>query len=175
MNRLEYTKEQIRQQVTIRQVVERYTDKKIVKGVCNCPLHHEKTASFKIDEVKQLYYCFGCGKGGDVFKFVQEYFGMEFKDALYKLDQDFSLGITGQRISVKAQIEARERKKQRALELKAKEEKEREYSKLCTQYVLINNLLSVLEPMTSIWGSTLTKKAYMEYELDRLLNEIAEG
>lgn len=167
MNKLGFFKEQIRQQVTIRQVVERYTDKKIVKGVCNCPLHHEKTASFTINENKQLYYCFGCGKGGDVFKFVQEYFGMEFKDALYKLDQDFLLGVTGQKISVKAQIEAREREKKRVLQLKEQKRKDEEYVILNAQYVLVNNLLNILEPMTDTWGAMVTRKMWLEDELDK--------
>lgn len=167
MNKLGFFKEQIRQQVTIRQVVERYTDKKIVKGVCNCPLHHEKTASFTINETKNVYYCFGCGKGGDVFKFVQEYFGMEFKDALYKLDQDFLLGVTGQKISVKAQIEAREREKKRALQLKEQKRKDEEYVILNAQYVLVNNLLNILEPMTDTWGAMVTRKMWLEDELDK--------
>lgn len=167
MNKLGFFKEQIRQQVTIRQVVERYTDKKIVKGVCNCPLHHEKTASFTINETKNVYYCFGCGKGGDVFKFVQEYFGMEFKDALYKLDQDFLLGVTGQKISVKAQIEAREREKKRVLQLKEQKRKDEEYVILNAQYVLVNNLLNILEPMTDTWGAMGTRKMWLEDELDK--------
>lgn len=167
MNKLGFFKEQIRQQVTIRQVVERYTDKKIVKGVCNCPLHHEKTASFTINETKNVYYCFGCGKGGDVFKFVQEYFGMEFKDALYKLDQDFLLGVTGQKISVRAQIEAREREKKRVLQLKEQKRKDEEYVILNAQYVLVNNLLNILEPMTDTWGAMVTRKMWLEDELDK--------
>ena len=34
---------------------------------CKCPLHHEKTPSFHLDDNKGLYHCFGCGEGGDVF------------------------------------------------------------------------------------------------------------
>lgn len=167
MNKLSFYKEEIRSKLTIKQVVEYYTLKKFVKGVCNCPLHNEKTASFKIDEEKQLYYCFGCGKGGDVFKFVQEYFGMEFKDALYKLDQDLSLGVTGQKISVKAQIEAREREKKRALQLEEQKRKDEEYVILNAQYVLVNNLLNILEPMTDTWGAMVTRKMWLEDELDK--------
>ena len=169
MNRLEYAKEEIRQRVTIRQVVERYTDKKIVKGVCNCPLHHEKTASFKLDEVKNLYYCFGCGNGGDIYDFIETYFGISFKDALYKLDADFALGIIGQRISVKAQIEARRREKDRQVEKLRLEQKELEYANLSAEYMLINNLLKELDPLTEIWGSMVSRKMWLEYKLDKIM------
>ena len=47
-----------------------------------CPFHGEKTPSFSVSASKQMYYCFGCGKGGNVFTFLQEYesllFGMVF-------------------------------------------------------------------------------------------------
>lgn len=170
MSRLYYIKEQIRERVTIKQVVEYYTDKKIVKGVCNCPLHHEKTASFTINESKQFYYCFGCGAGGDIFTFVKSYLGIkEFKDVVAQIDKDFALGLSGEKISVKAQIEARERKKKRALELQEQARKDLEYSELCAQYRLTHELLKILEPMTDIWGETLTRNKWLECQLDKLM------
>lgn len=47
-----------------------------------CPLHSEKTPSFKIDPERQTYHCFGCGAGGDVITFIQKLKGYSFKDAL---------------------------------------------------------------------------------------------
>ncbi|KAA9323390.1 DNA primase [Streptococcus anginosus] len=47
-----------------------------------CPFHGEKTPSFNVVEEKQFYHCFGCGKSGDVFKFIEEYRGVSFMDAV---------------------------------------------------------------------------------------------
>lgn len=50
-----------------------------------CPFHEEKTPSMSIDRARGLYHCFGCGKGGDVFDFVQETRGVDFGEALEML------------------------------------------------------------------------------------------
>lgn len=50
-----------------------------------CPFHNEKTPSFYVDETKQLFYCFGCGAGGDTFKFVMLLESLDFPEALRAL------------------------------------------------------------------------------------------
>lgn len=52
-----------------------------------CPFHQEKTPSFHVSETKQLYYCFGCQKGGDVVKFVREYLNLDYVEAMQHLAQ----------------------------------------------------------------------------------------
>lgn len=47
-----------------------------------CPLHSEKTPSFRIDLERQTFYCFGCHEHGDVIHFIQKYKGLSFKEAL---------------------------------------------------------------------------------------------
>lgn len=47
-----------------------------------CPFHGEKTPSFKVDPSTQLYHCFGCGEGGDVFRFLMRTENMEFPDSV---------------------------------------------------------------------------------------------
>ena len=53
------------------------------KGLC--PFHNEKTPSFHVDTSRQSYHCFGCGKGGDVFRFLMEKESMTFYDAVHAL------------------------------------------------------------------------------------------
>jgi DNA primase len=50
-----------------------------------CPFHQEKTPSFTVSEERQMYHCFGCGQGGDVFSFVMEMEGVGFREALTTL------------------------------------------------------------------------------------------
>lgn len=50
-----------------------------------CPFHNEKTASFVVSPERQIYHCFGCQKGGDMFTFVQEYENVGFAEALKEL------------------------------------------------------------------------------------------
>lgn len=52
-----------------------------------CPFHEEKTASFTVDPDKQLFYCFGCGAGGNAFTFLMKREGLSFPEALEKLAQ----------------------------------------------------------------------------------------
>ena len=57
-----------------------------------CPFHNEKSPSFSVSPGKQMYYCFGCGAGGNVFTFIMEYENYTFPEALKLLAE--RAGIT---------------------------------------------------------------------------------
>lgn len=59
-----------------------------------CPFHEEKTPSMSVDRARGLYHCFGCGKGGDLFSFVQETQGLDFRDALDLLARKAGVTLT---------------------------------------------------------------------------------
>src|SRR3989338_2199482 len=50
-----------------------------------CPFHHEKTPSFVVSPDKQIYHCFGCNSGGNIFSFLKEYEKIDFIDAVKML------------------------------------------------------------------------------------------
>lgn len=71
--------EEIKDKFTMPDILARY-NMTIKKGFCSCPLHKgDHTASMKVYD--NGFYCFACGKGGDVIKFVQEYEGLSFREA----------------------------------------------------------------------------------------------
>ena len=78
-------KEEIRQRIDIADLISEYlTTKPAGSGSFKalCPFHNEKSPSFYISRDKQIWHCFGCDKGGDIFSFVMEMDGMDFPTAL---------------------------------------------------------------------------------------------
>ncbi len=53
-----------------------------------CPFHHEDTPSFTVNPKTQLWHCFGCGAGGDIFTFLQKRDGLTFSQALRRLARE---------------------------------------------------------------------------------------
>lgn len=77
----------LRQRASIVDVVSDHTSLKKagqrMKGLC--PFHSERTPSFTVNPAENLYYCFGCGAGGDIYRFVMEVEGLEFNEAVEHL------------------------------------------------------------------------------------------
>ncbi|HLM87235.1 MAG TPA: DNA primase [Solirubrobacteraceae bacterium] len=80
-----------------------------------CPFHDERTPSFGIDPAQKVYYCFGCQASGDVFTFVQETEGVDFKGALELLGERY--GVELKREAEDPKEQERRRRRERLLEL----------------------------------------------------------
>ena len=79
--------EEIKKKLDIVDVISKYLPLK-KRGrhyLANCPFHGEKTPSFTVSQEIQIFKCFGCGKAGDMFTFVQEFEHLDFRDALEEL------------------------------------------------------------------------------------------
>ncbi len=90
--------DQIRQAANIVDIASQYTTLKRrgKKYVGLCPFHSEKDPSFTVDDEKQLFHCFGCGAGGDVFTLVMEKESLSFPEAMRSLAQRYNLSIPQQ-------------------------------------------------------------------------------
>jgi len=85
----------LRLQANILQVVQEYVPLKkagtTYKGLC--PFHSEKTPSFHVNPEKGFFHCFGCGVGGDIFKFLELHEKVAFPEAVRMLAQKFGLTL----------------------------------------------------------------------------------
>lgn len=81
------TIEQVRQANDIVQIIGEYIrlKKRGKNHLALCPFHTEKTPSFSVSQDKQIYYCFGCGKGGNLYSFLMEHEHMSFVEAVRHL------------------------------------------------------------------------------------------
>ena len=74
-----------------------------------CPFHNEKTVSFSVTPGKQMFYCFGCGAGGNVFTFLMKYENFTFGEAMQTLADRVGIELPKQEMSEQQRQEADER------------------------------------------------------------------
>lgn len=100
--------EEIRQKNDIVDVISGYVklQKKGSSYFGLCPFHNEKSPSFSVSRDKQMYYCFGCGAGGNVFTFVMEYENYSFTEALQFLAQRVGVELPKEEYSKEAKERA---------------------------------------------------------------------
>lgn len=109
--------EDVRARVDIVDVISEHVDlrRSGARYVGLCPFHSERTPSFSVDREKQLYHCFGCQAGGDVFTFVMERTGAPFPEAVEVLAA--RVGIDTSRFAPSPEQRERRRRRQELLEL----------------------------------------------------------
>ena len=87
--------EEVRQKTNIVDVIEPYVQlKKSGRNLFGlCPFHEERTPSFSVSEEKQIFHCFSCGRGGNVFKFLMEIESLSFPEAVIKVAEFSGLSL----------------------------------------------------------------------------------
>ncbi len=109
--------EEVRQQNDIVDVISGYVSLKKKGGnyFGLCPFHNEKSASFSVSQNKQMYYCFGCGAGGNVFTFIMNYENYSFGEAIKMLAD--KAGIQLPEFEDSKENRARETRRQKLLDI----------------------------------------------------------
>ena len=96
--------EEIKSRLTMPQLLKYYGFKINRSKRIPCPLHNGEDANCGVKE--HYIHCFVCGESADAIKFVMRYFGLDFKSAIIKLNEDFCLGLPiGQKIDRRKQLE----------------------------------------------------------------------
>ena len=103
--------EEVRSRSDIVDVISQYV--KLHKRGSNyvglCPFHNEKTGSFTVSASKQMYYCFGCGAGGNVITFLMNYENATFPEVLQELADRAGVELPKQEVSREAKQQADKR------------------------------------------------------------------
>lgn len=157
--------EEVKQRLDMRQVAETYGYKVNGKGTCLCPFHNDGHPSMKIYKDNKGFYCFSCGNGGDVIKFVSLLYGLKNEDACKKLIQDFALPIKTENLTYR---EKREREKK--IEQRKKQDNFMKYV-----YGILNLYRQLLceasrDPRNKHFVEAMQEFAYVEYRIECIKN-----
>lgn len=143
---------EIKRMVGMRQTAEFYGYQVNGKGLCLCPFHKDNHPSLKIYPHDKGFYCFSCGQGGDVVKFVAMLYGLKNEEAARKLIEDFSLPIKTETLSYR---EKRER------DLRARKSRELERFSSEAIKVLTEYRKRLCEAIRRLWSDHFDEAAQM--------------
>lgn len=161
-------REQIKSMVTIADVISKYSpSNEIKKNLMHCPFHTEKTASFKIYQNNNSFYCFGCGVGGDQINFVAKMLNLSYYEALKRVDEDFMLNVFAQKIS-KSTLQKRiyEQEKKRLAAEKAKLKRQAEENKLISFFKGLRNQLENEPDNNKLQNAIIFVESWLNGKMD---------
>lgn len=158
-------KEEILNILTMRDILNKYQIK--MKGyMCSCPLHKDNSPSMKIYD--KTFYCFSCNRYGDIIEFVEQYFNLNFLEAMQKINIDFNLGINFKKRISKRRLQEIELEKQRRI-LK-KNIINKQIGKSCKRYYIYNRVLNNLKSKITKenWEDIVLSTSYIEEKMEQL-------
>lgn len=172
-------KEEILNNIRMDDIMQKYGIKSR-RGKARCPFHGiDKHPSAQIYE--KNFHCFTCGKHLDVIGFVQEYFNLDFKEAMQKINVDFNLGLNNNtKIDYQKILEIQEKRKENERLFNKLQEK---FCNLCDlKFRYLNNIRTIDEELTINNWDELTeiqsmyenKVELIDIELDFLIDEMYE-
>lgn len=170
-----YYVQQIKNRVTMPDVIARYGFKRGRDGRIPCPFHRgeDNNLSCKAD----FFKCFVCGASGDVITFVQKYHGLSFSDTLAQIDADFHLGLqVGENLSERERLyrakQMFEAKKEREKENAERKKLEEAYHKAYDELARLDRQLIDYRPSEDdvethpLYAEALAGLEIARYELD---------
>ena len=158
---------EIKRALPARDVLEHYGFHPSRTGFLQCPFHQgDKHGSLKVYDGERGWHCFGCGRGGSVIDFVMELFGIGFREACLRLNEEFHLGLSDRKPS-RAEVSALLRARQEA-EARREWEAE-EYRQVAEEHRYWWEVLKYFDFPHPMWCEAVKRQPYLEDWLDEHL------
>lgn len=165
----------VKRLVPVRLAAEHYGFTPNRTGYICCPFHNEKTPSLRLYDDDGGFYCFGCGAHGSVIDFTMRLFDINFRQAILRLDMDFSLNLTGAKPDHAARskiVEQRRREQERRRKLEA------EISTLSAEHLRLHQNMMHCRPagpddgFDPLYAEAVTRLPVIQYYLEALEDEL---
>ena len=162
-------KEAILNVLTMKDIINKYNIP-VNRQMCNCPFHKDKTASMKIYE--NTFYCFSCNRTGDLIQFVQYLFGLNFQEAMEKINYDFNLGFKTRGLFNKKEIikKQKEYEEKKNKELAQKQKENQLLNKACKKVRIYRKILQKFHNEITFenWEDKVEVIAYLQEKIELL-------
>ena len=163
---------EVKGRADIVKVAEHYGIKLDRSYKCVCPFHKEKTASFSVSPQKQIWHCFGCGKGGDSISLVAELLNINALEAAKNINYTLGLGLDAERPA--SYLEINKYKQKRKAEEMFKQWENQTFQLLCDYLHLLWRWEDEYSPKTpeeevnDLYVEAVHNKDYIDYLLDEI-------
>ena len=157
---------EVKERADIVKVAELYGLKMNRAYKCVCPFHKEKTASLSISPQKQIWKCFGCGKGGDVISLVSELLNINPLESAKSINSTLGLGLDSERPN--SYLEINKYKEKRKTEEMFKKWENKTFQLLCDYLHLLWRWDELKDPENEMYIEALHQKDYIEYVIDTI-------